>query len=290
MNEHDHEREPTLRSQKGGEQQRGGGEPDVTTRPVDIERLHLTAAKAEEAIAAGIAEALGKGEEIADDTARLIAHTLSRAYGRSSFLAEFGRTGTGAYEQLRNEYLPLYSDPDAPADVKQWIDWLGTYLVHRENLSGPNPYQDRTHQAPTLDRLLVNTEVQVNGRLFTVHLPASLPRSEIDGISAELTTLQLDEDEALQAYLSLPDVDANTPDLMEHFHQDYVGTYQSVEHAARVLSPLTDWRQDLGTWEERHGFPPGSAQLDVPVDFLAEQLRMAYDVVEGKEGVYVFER
>lgn len=107
---------------------------------LDFEHLHRTARRFEDRITAGISAAHAEQREIDDSCARLIAHVLGRAYGRHSGLAAFGRTGTGSYDDLREEYLDLYVTECASADIREWIDWFGTYLIQRErdNLLPPH--------------------------------------------------------------------------------------------------------------------------------------------------------
>ncbi|HEY5319482.1 MAG TPA: hypothetical protein VIJ76_01260, partial [Galbitalea sp.] len=62
----------------------------------------------------GITTAQTERREIDFMTARMIAHALGRALGRASALADFGRTGEGTYEALREEYLGLYTEEGTP--------------------------------------------------------------------------------------------------------------------------------------------------------------------------------
>lgn len=111
-------------------------------------------------IADGIAQATAERQEIDEGTARCIAHALGRAYGPGSALATFGRTGEGNYLSLRDEYLDLYGDEQADAVTKEMIDWLGTYLVQRENTGSGRRFMNE-HLPPKLDQLLVRTSVRI---------------------------------------------------------------------------------------------------------------------------------
>lgn len=105
-------------------------QPD--SKQIDIERLQQTAARFGDRINAGIAAAEIEQREISRETARLIGHVLGRAYGRHSALANFGRTGEGGYDELRDEYLDLYIHPSISEQAQHWIDWLGTHLIQAE--------------------------------------------------------------------------------------------------------------------------------------------------------------
>ncbi|MFD6699429.1 MULTISPECIES: hypothetical protein [unclassified Microbacterium] len=251
----------------------------------DWRRLDVALGRFGELISAGINEARQEHREISPETARCIAHVLGRALGRSSRLAGFGRTGEGTYEDLRDEYLDLYGSNETDSVTKELIDWLGTYLVERENIGSGRQYMNE-HLRPKLDRLLVRTEIRVHDQPFTVHLPASLDAAQVAGISEELTNLRLDEDEALQAYLSLPDVDANTEMLMESFHENYVQTYVFLEDAVRDLAELDELERTICEVAESRALPVSAIEIDYAL--VAEHVREAYDLVEWKAHVHVF--
>ncbi|WP_154096466.1 hypothetical protein [Microbacterium testaceum] len=232
-------------------------------------------------ISDGIAQASAEHTEVDDYTARCIAHVPGRAYGRDSALAEFGRTGEGQYLTLRDEYLMLYTD----AITKELIDWFGTYLVARENTGTGRQFMNE-HLPPKLDLLLVRTRVRVGGQHFVVNIPASWDSGEIDGLIELLTELQLPEDQALQAFLSLPDVSVGSDNLMESFHEAFAGTFTSEEQVLRALSPLEDWETSLADWCIDQGLEYDA--LEWNYEPLMARLRDIYDVVEREEVLHVF--
>jgi hypothetical protein len=236
-------------------------------------------------IADGLAEAIAEKTEIDHSTARCIAHVLGRAYGRESALASFGRTGEGSYLSLRDEYIDLYGDEQADPIIKEMIDWLGTYLVQQEGTGSGRRFMNE-HLPPKLDQLLVRTTIPVGGQRYVVHVPASWHSGNEDDLIELLTTLQLPEDEALQAFLSLPDVNVGTDDIMESFHEAFAGTYANEEAALRALSPLEDWENSLADWCIDNGVEPEA--LDWNYEPLMARLRDIYDVVEGKEVLHAF--
>jgi len=251
----------------------------------DWRRLIVTRDRFLDRIAEGIAEATAKQTEIDLPIARCIAHVLGRAYGRQSALAGFGRTGEGNYLSLRDEYLDLYGSEQADPVVKEMIDWFGTYLVQRENTGSGRRFMNE-HLPPKLDQLLVRTSVPVGEQRFVVNVPASWHSGHEDELIELLATLQLPEDEALQAFLSLPDVSVGTEDIMESFHEAFAGTYATEEAALRALSPLEDWENGLADWCIDNGIEPEA--LEWNYDPLMARLRDIYDVVEGKEVLHVF--
>lgn len=251
----------------------------------DWRRLEVAQHRFAPMIADGIAQALAQQTEIDDGTARCIAHVLGRAYGRESALANFGRTGEGQYLSLRDEYLDLYGHERADAVTKEQIDWLGTYLVQRENTGTGRRFMNE-RLPPKLDQLLVRTTVRVGEGRYLVNVLASWHSGHEDELVELLTTLQLDEDEALQAFLSLPDVSVGTDDIMESFHEAFAGTYPNEEAALRRLSPLEDWETSLADWCIDNGVEPEA--LEWNYEPLMTRLLDIYDVVEGKEVLHVF--
>ena len=263
--------------------------PDIREAPErgspDWRRLEVASGRFVEPIANGIAQALTEESEIDDGTARCIAHVLGRAHGRESALADFGRTGQGHYLTLRDEYPDLYSDEHADAVIKEMIDWLGTYLVQRENTGTGRRFMNE-HLPPKLEQLLVRTSIRVGDERFIVNIPASWDSGEEDGLTELLHDLQLPEDPALQAFLALPDVSAGTPDIMESFHEAFAGTYENEEAALRALSPLEDWENSLADWCIDHGVDFDA--LDWNFAPLMDRLRDIYDLVEQEGHIHAF--
>jgi len=271
------EQEPTARSAEA--------RPAPQREEPDFRRLEVAQRRFSQMIADGIAQALAEHTEIDEGTARCIAHVLGRAYGRESALADFGRTGEGQYLSLRDEYLDLYGHERADAVTKEQIDWLGTYLVQRENTGTGRRFMNE-HLPPKLDQLLVRTRVRIGDGRYLVNVPASWHSGHEDELIELLTTLQLDKDEALQAFLGLPDVSAGTDNIMESFHEAFAGTYPTEEAALRQLSPLEDWETSLGEWCVDNGLE--AEVLEWNYQPLMDRLRDLYDVVEGKEVLHVF--
>ncbi|MDX2375641.1 hypothetical protein M4I32_02365 [Microbacterium sp. LRZ72] len=261
--------------------------PAAEAGDMDWRRLEVTLGRFTDHIAEGLSAAIDEHREIDDLTARTIAHALGRGYGRTSHLADFGRTGEGRYEDLRDEYLQLYTSDHIDAPTKELIDWLGTYLVNRENASTDRRFMNE-HLPPTLDRLLVPTTLTVRGQRFLVHVSADHASQEIAELEETLAELDVDRDDALQAFLSLPDVNAAAENIMERFHEMHAGTFIDIEDALRALSPLVEWEDDLAEWAIDHGIEPEALKFNL--EPLADRLRGIYDLVEWKERLHAFIR
>lgn len=251
----------------------------------DWRRLEVARNKFSDRIAEGLAQAMAAGTEVSEVAARCIAHVLGRAYGRESSLAGFGRNGEGHYLSLRDEYLDLYGDERADAVTKEWIDWLGTYLVQRENTGSGRRFMNE-HQPPKLEQLLVRTSIRIGDERFLVHVPANWHSGDEDGLVELLTDLRLPEDPALQAFLSLPDVSVGTDNIMESFHEAFAGTYRDEEAALRALSPYGDWEQELADWCIDRGIETEALEWNLAP--LLERLADLYDLVERKGVLHAF--
>ena len=257
------------------------------TSGIDWRRLDVATNRFGEYIAEGIATALAEKTELDDAAARCFAHVLGRALGRSSKLAEFGRTGEGSYLELREEYLDIYGHEEANPVTKELIDWFGTYLIHREGHRDLRRFQNE-HQPPKLERVLVRTGVEVGDWYLTVHVPAHYNQTAIDELTKTLTELQLDEDVALQAFLELPDVNAMSGDIMQDFHDNYIGTYMSIEDAVGELAEVNEREREVVDYAaDRHLFID---QVSPDYEALREEAETGYDIVERGDRVYVFSK
>ena len=251
----------------------------------DWRRLEVTTRRFSELIAAGIKLAMNKHANIDHGTARCIAHALGRALGRESALADFGRTGEGDYETLREEYLALHNDTGATESTQELIDWLGTYLIRRDHPDAKtSTYQEAF--PPRLDNLLVPTGVEVGDWYFTVNVPGIYGGKDIAALRETLTNLSANEDAALRAYLSLPDVNAMSGDIMEDFHDHYVGVYRSVEDALHELAEVDERERDLIEYAAERQLVV--EQVGVDYEALRGQVTDGFDLVENDGRVYVF--
>ena len=246
--------------------------------PATMER---TARRFQSRIIEGITAAQTERREIDLLTARMIAHALGRALGRASALAEFGRSGDGGFESLREEYLGLYTEETTPPMIKEWIDWLGTYLV-QQHRDGSGRRSMNESAVPDLDRLLVATRVAVGDKVSTVYIPASKTSLEVMALGEYLSSLAVAASPAFRVFLSLPDVDASSANLEESFHDTYVGEFVSIEDALYGLVELEEWENDLHNFAADRGILPHALAFDY--DVIEAQAREIYDLVE-REGV-----
>ena len=135
-------------------------EPAVPGQPDDAERIDLPTDpdQLRQIVTVGIAEAEAWQGEIDERSARAIATLLSTDPNQpSKALRRFAERGKISPRGMRAEYLAIYNDPATSAETRQWIDWLGTYLLHRQRsdkaLDGPDAgaTQAPPEQLPPVD-------------------------------------------------------------------------------------------------------------------------------------------
>lgn len=266
---------------------RTAGEPYLAPEPgqIDWRRLEVASHRFGDRIADGIARATERNDPIDRETARCIAHILGRAFGRASALAEYGRTGEANYEAMRDEYLQLYEAPESPAWLIEQIDWLGTHLIRAqhplsETISLNEPYP------LTLDQLLVPTTVTVENLTMTVHIPGKYGSTAIEEFAKELAQLQIEKDTGLQAYLSLPNVNAFSGDIMAGFLNSYIAVFRDEEDALRAVLDLDEREHDIQEYaSDRHLFYD---YLTPDWEALKEEASELVDLVEREDRIYVF--
>lgn len=253
----------------------------------DLRRLEVARRRFGSRIDEGIAKALDARSEIEPLTAQCIAHVLGRALGRGSVLANYGRTREGDYADLRDEYLALYGDERVDPESRELIDWFGAFLIHRDGLGSGRRFMNE-HLPPKLGHILVRANVPVDGSPLTVHVPGTCDGEAIASLEAALAELSLPGDEALQAFLAMPDVDATSDAVLRSFQEAFAGTFDSEEGALRALSPLQEWEQSLADWQVRNAVDPESLRWNYAP--LIERLREIYDLVEREGHVHAFVR
>ncbi|MCS3427098.1 BMP family protein [Leucobacter aridicollis] len=259
--------------------------PAPTREVPDWRRLEVTMQRFGDRIAEGIAKANELKTDIEVDTARCIAHTLGRALGRESALAEFGRTGEGIYERIRDEYLGLYRDSNAAAWVVDLVDQLGSYLIrHYHPDAGSTDRRDKLPRQ--IDRILVPTVVRVGEATSVVHIPGDYDSAAIATLEDTLGELEFEDDSALQAFLTLPDVNAMSGDIAQDFHDNFVGSFAGEEDALESLCDINQREQDVREFAEERGLYVD--QVSVSYDHLRDETNDTFDLVEHRGATHAF--
>ena len=240
-----------------------------------------------ETIESGIEDARERRGDLFEHTARAIARAIANAFGDEGHtLDEFARTGSGSYALLSEEYLEVYNDPTTPAQVRTWIDWLGTYLVMRDFPNTSRQYRG-SGPDPDLSRLLIPEWPKLGDDRELVYVPATKTGDDIQELAAGLAALIEKHGDSLRAFLRLRDVDASSPNLIESFEQTLCGTYLDMEDVVLNVTEMSDWETELQQWAMERGIT-GAVYIDRAA--IEEQTREVYDIVELKGRCHVFYR
>lgn len=253
----------------------------------DWRRFDVAVRRFGELIASGITEAMSEKQDVDRGTARCIAHVLGRSLGRHSALASFARTGEGDYETLREEYLRLHNDDGVAASTQELVDWLGTHLIRQQHPDArPTTYVES--YPPRLDNILVPTGVEVGDWYLRVSVPGIYGAKDIQELTETLGELAVDKDAALRAYLSLPDTNAMSGDIIQDFHDCYLGVFATVEEAIHELAEVDERERDVFTYAEDRQLV--IEQMNPDYQALREEIADAFDLVEEEGRVYVFHK
>lgn len=240
-----------------------------------------------DAIESGIDVARERRSDITEHTARAIARAIANALGDNGrTLDEFARTGSGRNASLSEEYLEVYNDPTTPAQVRTWIDWLGTYLVMRDFPDTSRQYVG-SGPDPDLSRLLIPEWPTLGDDRQLIYVPATKAGDDIQELAAGLIALIEKHGDALRAFLRLRDVDASSPNLIESFEQTFCGTYLDMEDVILNVTEMSDWETELQQWAMERGIA-GAVYIDRAA--IEEQTREVYDIVELEGRCHVFYR
>jgi hypothetical protein len=238
-------------------------------------------------IEGGIDDARERRGDITEHTARAIARVVANALGdEGRYLDTFARTGSGDYTLLSEEYLDIYRDPTAPAQVRAWIDWLGTYLVMRDFPDTSRQYMSPGPD-PDLARLLIPQWPRFGNDRELIYVPATKTGDDIHELAVALRVLVEKHGDTLRAFLRLRDVDASSPNLIESFEQTFCDTYLDMDDVVRNVTEISEWETELEAWAGERGIA-GAVYIDRAA--IEEQTREVYDIVELEGRFHVFHR
>lgn len=253
----------------------------------DWRRLEVATRRFNEYLNDGINAALLAERPIGPGIARCIANILGRSLGPASALAEYGRTGEGSYQALREEYLSLYWHPAAPAHAQELVDWFGTHLIQKiypeAVTAAGTPEQPRT-----LANLLVPTGIQVSSRYSVVHVPGNCNQNAIDNLTIKLAELDFDKDASLRAHLMRPRVNAVSDDVIGGFESVFVGAWPSREQALAAICDVAQRSYEVQEYAALRRIYVNEMTADF--EALEEDTAGAYDFVETHGMHHVFQR
>ena len=238
-----------------------------------------TAARA--AIDRGIAEAKGSKTEVSSDTARTIAAYLSDANPTETpALQEFATNGVVNLPLMRSEYLDIYSGQDCSIEVREWIAWLGTFLVADDMRREPVEVDGHTGDNGHLTVIQPSPE---GG--FSVHISTTDSPNSVDAAIAKSRELINYFGTAFQAYLTLANVYATDPKLEENFHEFYAASYPTMIRVIEDLTEVLEWESDLQEFAAERGIE-GLVSLNRAG--IERIVRYGWDIVEMGGQFHVF--
>lgn len=251
-----------------------------TTGRINIDRLMQAGRHFEYLVEPDLQQAELEQREITDETARVIAHCLGRAYGRGSHLAEYGRTGDGGYDTLRDEYLDIYIESRTPDQIRTWIDWLGTYLMHQAAIQvtaitdGARTRRERT--------VMNDFEQQQSEE----HIPQPDTQDIDPRLAAELMSGIENHGDAFEVYLAHVREPSRQENLEEDFRNVYWGQYPDRKAFVDSNLEALDWRDAVDSVIAQVGIPHGVLNWNYPM--LLAYLEAFYDIYDHKGTIHVF--
>lgn len=229
----------------------------------------------------GIAEARESKTEVSSDTARSIAAYLSDASPTETpALREFATSSVVNLPLMRSEYMDIYSVQDCSIEVREWIAWLGTFLVAddmgRDAVEVEIPEEDSGH-------LTIVQPSKEGG--FSVHISTTDSPDSVDAAIAKSRELINYFGTAFRAYLTLANVYATDPKLEENFHEFYVASYPSMIRVIEDLTEVLEWESDLQEFAAERGIE-GLVSLDRAG--VEQVVRYGWDIIEMGGQLHVF--
>jgi len=240
----------------------------------------------EDIIGDGITDAEHGKTDINLSTARTIARAVANALGDAPALDRFAATGEGDRLLIEREYLDLFENPTTPDIVRTWVNWLASFVFWNEHPEHPRPIAFPAIAAE-IPRFLVRDTINVPDSPIEFYRPASSPEEERTATLGRINYQIEEYGSRLRAYLTLADVDATSPTLIEDLEANYIGVYRDVTEIISTLTDFDEWESDLEEWASERGLR-GMVALDV--DEIEKMTRETWNIVELEGRCYVFSR
>lgn len=201
------------------------------------------------------AEAEASGGELPELSARAVAQSLADQYDVPALRA-FAESGDGDLEAISLEAMPIYNQPNCPPSVSRQIDYLLTFLLNRS----------RSTVAPATPATRELTDTPLSPHVS-------------EGLA--------EHGDAFRAFLTLPDIDPDDPNVLDSFHEFYVGHFSTFESLLDGLTEIRLWERETEALADRHGIP-GDIRLDM--EAIEAHVRDTWDVVSYRGTLYVFDK
>jgi hypothetical protein len=205
-------------------------------------------------------QAEASGGELPEWGARAVARSLAdHCEGPATALHDFAVSGDGDLEAISREAMPVYNQADTSPWVRRQIDYLLTFLLN------VNKASDTAETPSTTDA--------------TETVGQTLTAQAIEGINQH--------GDAFRAFMELPDTDQHDPNLIDNFHEFYVGRFANMDELLDGLTEIALWTREIGMLAERLGIP-GDITLDLAA--VEAHARDVWDIVAYHGALYAFDK
>ncbi|MDJ1372663.1 hypothetical protein [Gulosibacter molinativorax] len=244
----------------------------------ESESFHERNVAATSAINLDIEDAFQQQREVQRTTAHAIASILAQAIPNNEALLKFSGNEPVRNHELRAEYLPIYTDPSTPPEVRTWIDWLGSNVIASENMRFTRTAHRNHAMPPQLKDINWVAEVKTTDNRFLLNVQADIPEDKLEDTAARADRLVTKHGAPFKAFLSLFNTDPTSPTLEDDYIAAYLGTFESRRAAMLHLTNLAQWEQEITRIEQEMGFP-GIASIDFEPfwDVMSSKFDHVYD-------------
>ena len=166
------------------------------------------------------------------------------------------------------------------------VNWLASFLFWNKHPEHPRPIAFPAI-ASEIPRFLVRDTIDAPDTPIEFYRPASHSEEERTTILARINYQIEEYGSRLRAYLTLTDVDATSPKLIDDLEANYIGAYRDVTEVVSTLTEFDEWESDLEEWAAERGLR-GMVALDT--DEIEKMTRETWDIVELEGRCYVFNR
>ncbi|MEC3979634.1 hypothetical protein [Amycolatopsis sp. H20-H5] len=199
------------------------------------------------------AEADARGEAISTEDATTVATLLAPLLPPDSQMSRFAATGDAHPVLIHEECQLIAGRTGQTPDVAPWVWHFEQYLAAQTDLGR------RTESAP----------------------PADDDTSDYPQVAEGVR----EHGDAFRAYLQLPDIDPSRDDLLQTFHEFYVGRFASMDALLDELTEIRDWQHAVDEVADRLGFDGLVTLNHAKLEAVA---RETWDIVEIGEVFYAF--
>jgi len=216
----------------------------------------------DDALADVIGDAIGEAEGGNGEVPEWGARTLARALANerddpmSGALHHFAVTGQADPEAIARELADLYQTT-TDDEIREWVNWLGTYVIRLSDGSAEPPGSEESSQ----------------------------PADEPD--TPQIEQGLREHGDAFRAYLQLPDVDPGRDDLLQTFHEFYIGAFDSMHALLEELTEIREWQRAIDEAARRGGFEEFITLEQAKIEAVA---RVTWDIIEIGGKLHVFSK